>query len=66
VLPACARLGLRFVAYFPPAPGLLTGKYRRGEAAPAGTRLAGTRTVTNEQQFDVIDPARCKDRPSSS
>lgn len=40
VLPACERLGIAFVPYFPLASGLLTGKYRKGEAAPPGTRLA--------------------------
>ena len=39
VLPACAELGIGFVPYFPLASGLLTGKYRRGEPAPPGTRL---------------------------
>ena len=43
VLPTCERLGLGFVPFFPLASGLLTGKYRRGEAAPAGTRLAEPR-----------------------
>ena len=40
-LEACRDLGLGFVPYFPLASGLLTGKYRRGQQAPAGTRLAG-------------------------
>jgi aryl-alcohol dehydrogenase-like predicted oxidoreductase len=40
VLPACARLGIAFVPYFPLASGLLSGKYRRGEQPPEGTRLA--------------------------
>jgi aryl-alcohol dehydrogenase-like predicted oxidoreductase len=40
VLPECARLGLAFLPYFPLASGLLTGKYRRGRAAPSGTRIA--------------------------
>ncbi len=40
VLPACERLGIGFLPYFPLASGLLTGKYRRGEAASEG-RLAG-------------------------
>src|SRR5262249_12115809 len=35
VLPACRELGVGFVPYFPLASGLLTGKYRRGEPAPA-------------------------------
>ena len=41
VLPACGRLGISFMPYFPLASGLLTGKYRRGEPPPAGSRLAG-------------------------
>ncbi len=41
VLDACARNGLAFIPYFPLASGVLTGKYRRNEAPPAGTRLAG-------------------------
>lgn len=40
VLPACERFGLGFLPFFPLASGLLTGKYRRGEAPPEGTRLA--------------------------
>ena len=41
VLPLCRELGVAYVPYFPLASGLLTGKYRRGEPAPEGTRLAG-------------------------
>jgi aryl-alcohol dehydrogenase-like predicted oxidoreductase len=41
LLPACERFGLGLLPYFPLESGLLTGKYRRGESAPAGTRLAG-------------------------
>jgi aryl-alcohol dehydrogenase-like predicted oxidoreductase len=41
VLDACARNGLVFIPYFPLASGVLTGKYHRHEAPPAGTRLAG-------------------------
>jgi len=55
VLPACERLGLGFVPYFPLASGLLTGKYRRGEAAPSGTRLAGREQVASDEQFAVLD-----------
>jgi aryl-alcohol dehydrogenase-like predicted oxidoreductase len=38
--PACLELGVGILPYFPLAYGLLTGKYHRGEAAPAGSRLA--------------------------
>ena len=41
VLPLCRRHGIGYVPYFPLASGLLTGKYRRGERGPAGSRLAG-------------------------
>jgi aryl-alcohol dehydrogenase-like predicted oxidoreductase len=41
LLPTCARLGVGFIPYFPLASGLLTGKYRKGEAPPEGTRLHG-------------------------
>jgi aryl-alcohol dehydrogenase-like predicted oxidoreductase len=40
LIPACERLGLGLVPYFPLARGLLTGKYRRDEPPPPGTRLA--------------------------
>jgi aryl-alcohol dehydrogenase-like predicted oxidoreductase len=55
VLPTCARLGLAFIPYFPLASGLLTGKYRRGEPAPSGTRLAGREQVASEVQFQVLE-----------
>jgi diketogulonate reductase-like aldo/keto reductase len=41
VLPACRRLDLSFMPYFPLASGLLTGKYRKGQPPPPGSRLAG-------------------------
>jgi aryl-alcohol dehydrogenase-like predicted oxidoreductase len=41
VLDACERNGLGFIPYFPLASGVLTGKYRRAQPPPEGTRLAG-------------------------
>jgi aryl-alcohol dehydrogenase-like predicted oxidoreductase len=55
VLPTCQRLGLGFVPFFPLASGLLTGKYRRGEPAPDGTRLAARDQVASDEQFDVVE-----------
>jgi aryl-alcohol dehydrogenase-like predicted oxidoreductase len=55
VLPTCERLGLGFVPFFPLASGLLTGKYRRGEPAPDGTRLAARDQVASDEQFDVVE-----------
>jgi aryl-alcohol dehydrogenase-like predicted oxidoreductase len=48
VLPACRDLGVGYVPYFPLGSGLLTGKYRRGEPAPVGTRLHG-REIEDER-----------------
>ena len=53
VLPLCRELGVAYIPYFPLASGLLTGKYRRGEPAPAGTRLEG-REIEDER-FDRIE-----------
>jgi aryl-alcohol dehydrogenase-like predicted oxidoreductase len=47
VLPACERLGLGQLPFFPLASGLLTGKYTRG-VAPTEGRLAG-REVAEER-----------------
>ena len=55
VLSTCERLGLGFVPFFPLASGLLTGKYHRGEPAPAGTRLAGRPQIGTDEQFDLIE-----------
>jgi aryl-alcohol dehydrogenase-like predicted oxidoreductase len=54
VLPACRELGVGFVPYFPLASGLLTGKYRRGEPAPKGTRLHGSDRV-DSADWDHIE-----------
>jgi aryl-alcohol dehydrogenase-like predicted oxidoreductase len=38
VIPYCQYRKIGFIPYFPLAGGFLTGKYKRGEAAPAGSR----------------------------
>jgi aryl-alcohol dehydrogenase-like predicted oxidoreductase len=53
--PACERFGLGILPYFPLASGLLTGKYRRGEGAPPGTRLAQRPERLAAAKFDVIE-----------
>jgi aryl-alcohol dehydrogenase-like predicted oxidoreductase len=55
-LPVCAREGLGYTPFSPLAGGWLTGKYRRGEAVPAGSRM----TMRPEPYFrfqsdDVFD-----------
>lgn len=58
VLPLCARLKLAFIPYFPLTSGLLTGKYRRGVAPPAGTRLADGKHVVSDAQWDQLELLR--------
>ena len=58
VIPACEKLGIAFIPYFPLASGLLTGKYRRGQAPPQGTRLApGGRfqDTLNEKNLAIVE-----------
>jgi aryl-alcohol dehydrogenase-like predicted oxidoreductase len=52
-LPVCRELGIGFVPYFPLASGVLTGKYRRGEPHPRGSRLEGR---VADDVFDRIGP----------
>ncbi len=59
VIPEIERLGMSLVPYFPLASGMLTGKYKRGEDAPEGTRLAawGDRAgaFLSDDRFDVVE-----------
>jgi len=51
VIPECVRLGIAFIPYFPLANGLLTGKYRRGQPPPEGSRAHngfGPKVFTDE------------------
>jgi len=53
VLPSCRELGVAFIPYFPLASGLLTGKVRRGEPPPEGTRLEGREF--DDETFDRVE-----------
>jgi aryl-alcohol dehydrogenase-like predicted oxidoreductase len=55
LLPTCERLGIGFLPYFPLASGLLTGKYRRGEPPPEGTRLAERPERLTPEVFERIE-----------
>lgn len=61
IVPACVRLGVALIPFYPLESGILTGKYRRGADAPAGTRFAegariwpADRWLTDEV-FDKVD-----------
>lgn len=53
LLPTCRRLGVGLIPYFPLASGLLTGKYRRDEPPPEGSRLHGREISAAE--FDRVE-----------
>lgn len=58
VLPACREHGVGFIPFFPLESGLLTGKYKRGETAPEGTRLSDERFAgrfLKQERFDVVE-----------
>jgi aryl-alcohol dehydrogenase-like predicted oxidoreductase len=59
VLPSCEHFGLGFLPFFPLASGLLSGKYKRGEKPPEGTRLAawGSRgaAALSDRNFDRVE-----------
>ncbi len=58
VIPASRAAGIGIVPYFPLASGLLTGKYTRGQAFPAGTRFAELSffaNVATDENFAYVD-----------
>lgn len=57
VLAECERQGLGFLPFFPLASGLLTGKYRKGQPVPQGTRLSGERFagLLSEENLTVVE-----------
>jgi aryl-alcohol dehydrogenase-like predicted oxidoreductase len=60
LLDACERHDLAILPFFPLASGMLTGKYRRGEEPPPGTRVAsmpaeGRERVMSDRRFDLVE-----------
>ena len=61
VVPACERHGLGLLPYYPLESGLLTGKYRRGEAPPNGSRFGGDSPIwpvdrwLTDEAFDGVE-----------
>ncbi len=55
LVPALEHYGLGLLPYFPLANGLLTGKYRRGEAPPAGSRIAAWGIEVDDRSYDVVE-----------
>ena len=58
ILPYCRANNVGFVPYFPLAGGFLTGKYKRGEPAPAGSRGEGNAYIQefmNDATYNTIE-----------
>ncbi|HEX4671302.1 MAG TPA: aldo/keto reductase [Solirubrobacteraceae bacterium] len=59
VLPLCAERGVAYVVFSPLAGGWLTGKYRRGEQFPGGSRMTQRpepyEKLFNDRTFDALD-----------
>ncbi|HJY43946.1 MAG TPA: aldo/keto reductase [Propionibacteriaceae bacterium] len=55
LVPALEHTGQSLLPYFPLASGLLTGKYRRDQSAPAGSRLARNSARLDKANFDLIE-----------
>jgi aryl-alcohol dehydrogenase-like predicted oxidoreductase len=49
--PAIESYGIGLLPYFPLASGLLTGKYKRNEPMPEGTRLARAKGISHFEKF---------------
>jgi aryl-alcohol dehydrogenase-like predicted oxidoreductase len=55
VVPAAEHFGLGVLPYFPLANGLLTGKVRRGQEIPSGTRLAERHGYVTDAKLDKVE-----------
>jgi aryl-alcohol dehydrogenase-like predicted oxidoreductase len=59
VLPLCVEFGVSYQAFSPLAGGWLTGKYRRGEELPPGSRMTlrpePYQDLWNDRVFDALD-----------
>ena len=64
LVPMARTYGLALIPWSPLAGGMLTGKYRRGEAPPQESRFerhpeqAERRQIFSDQAFDVVDVVR--------
>lgn len=62
MVPACRAFGLGVLVWSPLARGFLSGKYQRGQAAPAGTRLEtwkdSYKAYDNDRMWTLMDAIR--------
>lgn len=68
LIPALEHFGMGLLPYYPLASGLLTGKYRRGAALPAESRLANSKMWADrfltERNWNVVEALErfCRER----
>ncbi|GAB2961183.1 aldo/keto reductase [Streptomyces pseudoechinosporeus] len=55
LIPACLRHGVGLLPYYPLANGLLSGKYRRGEQPPPGSRLSWRQGWLTDEALDRVE-----------
>ncbi len=56
LVPFCKKYGIGILPYFPLANGFLTGKYRRGQPPPEGSRLSeNDRGMFTDANFDKLE-----------
>ncbi|WP_026422050.1 aldo/keto reductase [Actinokineospora inagensis] len=55
VLPVCERYGMGVLVWSPLAGGMLTGRYRKGQAADTHRSRFGFRQLTDDQRLDVVE-----------
>jgi aryl-alcohol dehydrogenase-like predicted oxidoreductase len=55
LVPALQEYGLGLLPFFPLASGLLTGKYKRGEDLPEGSRLKAWGFTVSDRDFDKVE-----------
>jgi aryl-alcohol dehydrogenase-like predicted oxidoreductase len=55
VVPAARHFGLGVIPYYPLASGLLTGKVRRGQPPPPGSRLANRPGFATAERLDLVE-----------
>lgn len=58
VIPVCREEGMGLIVFSPLAQGVLTGKYRPGEAAPAGSRGAGNERLVRAEHLQRVERLR--------
>jgi aryl-alcohol dehydrogenase-like predicted oxidoreductase len=56
LVPFCQKYGVGILPYFPLENGFLTGKYKRDQPAPEGSRLAAAdRGMFTDANFDILE-----------